>query len=170
VIDAERRQQVGAITEAIGRLGEAFRPAGSEIRLDYDPGWRGDDLAEALESGWRRDFDRGATHHGPHRADLVLYADDKPARERLSRGEQKLLAAALLLGQADILASRTLPLLLLDDLASEFDASKRHDVMAAGLRLGAQLWVTGTRAEDYLDEAAGEHAMFHVKQGEIHPV
>jgi recombinational DNA repair ATPase RecF len=33
--------------------------------------------------------------------------------------------------------------------------------------MGAQVWVTGTDARDYLDISPGEHAMFHVKQGRV---
>ncbi len=46
------------------------------------------------------DLLRGATAAGPHRGDISLLFADTPARNMLSRGEQKVLAATLLLSQA----------------------------------------------------------------------
>ena len=74
------------------------------IQIEYRPGWSGDSLGEALKRNRNRDLERGMTHAGPHRADLSLLCDGTSARAILSRGEQKLLAAALLLVQADLLA------------------------------------------------------------------
>ena len=166
-VDAARRSQTEALDQMVRGLGDAFMPAGLEVHLEYDPGWRGDSFEQALADAWRRDLDRGATNVGPHRAELHLSVGGKPARDRLSRGEQKLLAAALLLAQARILATRQIPLLLLDDLASEFDSERLAIVLEAGRAMGAQLWVTGTEAADYLAIAPGEHRRFHVKQGRI---
>ena len=92
----------------------------------------------------------------------------KLARERLSRGEQKILSAALLLSQARLMAdSGEKPLLLMDDLASEFDAKHLANVMAQGLALEAQLWVTATTLEPYAALGCDEYALFHVEQGKL---
>jgi DNA replication and repair protein RecF len=138
-IDLTRRQQVTELAEVIRSMGAAFMPAGMEVQLEYSPGWRGEDLASVLSESRSRDIERGSTLNGPHRAELQLTVDGMPARERLSRGEQKLLAAALLLGQAQILCGRQVPLLLLDDLASEFDRTRLEQVLAAGREMGAQV-------------------------------
>ena len=116
----------------------------------------------------KRDMERGATGPGPHRADIVIYVDEKPARELLSRGEQKALAAAMLLAQADMMAeSGEKPVLMLDDLDSEFDARHRDNVLSMGMQTGAQVWVTGTLAEPYLSVGREERSLFHVEQGKI---
>ena len=86
----------------------------------YQPGWRGADLHEALEASLGRDLERGNTSVGPHRADIQLKVGDRAVRDRLSRGEQKILAASMLLAQADFLASSEhVPVILLDDLVGE---------------------------------------------------
>ena len=94
-----------------------------DIAVRYQRGWSGGDYLDALRANRVRDIERGMTLSGPHRADLEFTCGDVPARSLLSRGEQKVLAAALLLTQAELLVSTgEKPVILLDDLASEFDA------------------------------------------------
>lgn len=138
-----------------------------EISLDYQRGWSGGAYLEALRLNRDRDRDRGLTLNGPHRADLSLGCGQASARAILSRGEQKVLAAALLLTQAELLAaSGEKPVLLLDDLASEFDRHHFDSVLRRTLAMGGQVWVTGTR-EQNLD---GPCTVFHVERGAVREV
>jgi len=147
---------------------KALSPDMQAVTLGYEPGWRGEDLGETLRKTMDRDLERGATGSGPHRADLVVRLDGTAARERLSRGEQKILAAALLLTQATIMKEGGAnPLLLMDDLSSEFDQAHLANVLGVATALGSQMWVTGTATGPFLEAGAEEAAMFHVKQGEI---
>ena len=78
----------------------------------------------ALEDGLERDLQLGSTQQGPHRADLKLSYDERQARKLVSRGQQKLLASAMILAAtetAQTALERPL-LLLLDDPAAELDA------------------------------------------------
>lgn len=145
------------------QLGTGLGP----VSLEYQAGWSGDDLYSVLRRSRERDRDRGQTLNGPHRADLVLTCNSAPARAVLSRGEQKVLAAALLLTQAELVAGRgEKPLLLLDDLASEFDARHYALVLDRAVASGGQVWVTGTRLYPELTPCA----TFHVEQGAVRKV
>lgn len=138
-----------------------------EISLDYQQGWSGGEYLATLRANRARDVERGQTMSGPHRADLALACGSVPARAVLSRGEQKLLAAALLLTQAELLAGLgECPVILLDDLASEFDRHHFDAVLQRALAIGGQVWVTGTRKES----PANPHAVFHVEQGMVQEV
>jgi DNA replication and repair protein RecF len=135
-----------------------------DITLEYQNGWGSGTYREALSKWRERDLDRGATGQGPHRADLVLAKGTAFARTVLSRGEQKILAAALLLAQAKFLKSQgESPVVLLDDLASEFDSKHFAKVLAKFLETDGQVWVTGTRKPEF----SGECSMFHVKHGTV---
>lgn len=167
VIDAARRQQVALLEQGLESLGAGFHPGGNQVSMAYEPGWRGAVFAEALQQNLKRDLERGATLAGPHRADLGLSVEGVAVRDRLSRGEQKLLASALLLAQGSAMKNVQPPLLLLDDLASEFDQKRLADVIRAGRDLGAQLWLTGTEVQDYLAVCPQERRVFHVEQGRV---
>lgn len=139
-----------------------------ELDVGLQQGWSGASLQDALEDGLSRDMEQGYTREGPHRADLVIKIDGKAVRDRLSRGEQKILAGSMSLAQGVVFRDAGhVPVLLLDDLASEFDKNHLGAIVDNGLALGSQLIITGTSADLYSELAASRGAMFHVKQGQI---
>jgi DNA replication and repair protein RecF len=110
------------------------------------------------------------THAGPHRADIQFRVNGKAVRDRFSRGEQKALAACLLLSQARLFAEQgRVPVILLDDLASEFDQDHLDQVISYTSELKAQVFVTGTSAAPYASFRDADTRMFHVKQGSVSP-
>jgi DNA replication and repair protein RecF len=159
-----RQAHAESVAQDIRRMLEELEAELPELALNYQPGWGAGRFAEALERGRDRDLERGQSLAGPHRADLALTCGRTPARAVLSRGEQKILASALLLTQAELLGSRgERPVLLLDDLASEFDDRHYRRVLSRALSTGDQVWVTGTR-----EQAPGEErSVFHVEQGGV---
>lgn len=167
-IDHLRQAQVKQLCEVLPAIVERLAPELPSLEIRYQPGWGGHSLADALEKSAHRDLERRTTGPGPQRADLVFLCRGQPARETLSRGEQKVVAAALLLAQADSLerAARR-PVLLLDDLASEFDERHRVNVLNMGLDSGAQVWVTGTDAGSAIASAGEGRAVFHVEHGQV---
>ncbi len=108
---------------------------------------RGLPLGE-LEARLERDLDRGATGLGPHLRDVEIRAADRELRGFGSQGEQRTAVLALLLAEADALAERrgAAPLLLLDDVLSELDSSRRRSLLA-GLPSGGQTVVSATSAD-----------------------
>jgi len=132
--------------------------------MEYHNGWGDAPYIEVLAANRERDLERGATLSGPHRMDLVIMKEQATARSMLSRGEQKLLSATLLLAQASLLSDLgEKPIILLDDLASEFDHIHFDTVLAAAMECGGQVWVTGTDTP----HLPKKKVMFHVKHGNI---
>ena len=153
----------GNIQNMLGELNSGL----PDVSLDYQRGWSGNEYLEALQLNRGRDLERGMTLSGPHRADLILNCGQAPARAILSRGEQKVLAAALLLTQAELLTTAgETPLILLDDLGSEFDRYHFTSVLQRALATGGQVWLTGTREV----QLEGPCAVFHVEQGLVREV
>ena len=124
---------------------------GGDVRLAYEQrssAAGADDLARQLESALEADLARGYTTVGPHRDDLLLARDGRSLRLYGSQGEQRLALLALLLAERDALAAARgrPPLLLLDDVMSELDASRRA-LLADELRAVGQAVVSATEAE-----------------------
>src|SRR6202012_6223986 len=64
--------------------------SGLEPELHYFKGWAQDvTLAEALVASKARDESKRLTHPGPHRADVIVRMNGRPARGVLSRGRHK---------------------------------------------------------------------------------
>lgn len=126
----ERGEALAAVrARGMARLREQFRARGAQVGLaDVDvrlyQGWdEGSSLATVLAAREHRDRRTGVTGSGPHRAELHFHMDGAQAREQISRGQQKLLLAALSLAQADVIAeiADAQALLLLDDFTAELD-------------------------------------------------
>ena len=152
----------------VARVGE--RLLGGPVEIALHRGWAVErSLAESLAASWPRDRTRGLTHSGPHRADLAVRFDGAPARDRVSRGQQKLAAAALLLGQlrCDAELESGVALLLVDDPAAELDEAHLERLLAEVSDVSAQLVVTALDPRnDALASLPAGHR-FHVEQGVV---
>jgi DNA replication and repair protein RecF len=138
------------------------------INLSYRKGWAADDLALAIQQSMPRDLERGSTGPGPHKADLYVSHHGSPAKERLSRGEQKALTAAMILAQAQLICeSGETPVLMLDDLSSELDEEHLARVINAGMELDVQIWLTGTRLTPSMKACGSNYKLFHVEHGRV---
>lgn len=149
-------------------LAVAERLLGSPVELSLSRGWSSDrSLEQAVAAAWSRDRERGLTHCGPHRADLVIRFEGSIARDRVSRGQQKLVAASLLLGQlrTDASLGSELAALLLDDPAAELDETHLGRLLAEVSDLPAQLVVTALDATNPALRVLPDGHRFHVEQG-----
>lgn len=140
---------------------------GVSVSMEYRRGWPvGIPLAEALQMTSKKDRLFGVTHMGPHRADLAIRVNDRPAQEIISRGQEKVLAAAFLLAQADFYQreSGCSCTLLVDDLAADLDADHLGRLLQRIDEVGAQVIMSAIESLPALNATAD--AMFHVKQGD----
>ncbi len=157
--DAELLRYGAELAEARGRYVErlsepAYRISrallGGELRLSYRCGWNRElSFAEALAQSWILDSERRATQCGPHRADLVVQLDGVGVRDHVSRGQQKLLAAALLIAQISLFPAEAAvqPTLLLDDPAAELDSERLRRLILEVGGARRQLVVTTLQAD-----------------------
>jgi DNA replication and repair protein RecF len=145
--------------------------SGLEPELHYFRGWAQDvSLAEALVASKTRDESKRITQPGPHRADVILRMNGRPAREVLSRGQQKLIAVAMTLAQLNLLQEVTeaTPTLLLDDPAAELDGAHLRRFIEQVMRLRTQLVLTSLHSESHL--FGTPNRVFHVEQGRVESV
>ena len=138
-----RRDAIGMLAAGFAeRAGELGLPAAA---LDYtgEP-----PTAAALEARLERDLERGVTGAGPHLDDITIRSGERELRTFGSQGEQRLAVLSLLLAEAEVIAEQrgTPPLVLLDDVLSELDASRRRTLAERIGRVG-QAIVTATGAE-----------------------
>jgi DNA replication and repair protein RecF len=103
----------------------------ASVAVEYRRSWEGD-LQTALGASRADDLRRGVNTVGPHRDDLVVQLDGRPARTHASQGEQRCLALALRLSLHAIVRERTTlrPTLLLDDVFSELDPARSRALVA----------------------------------------
>ena len=166
-----RQLYLEALQPYVAGLAHDLAPALGRLTLEYQPGWRRDQLslADALLVARDRDQVSGHTSVGPHRADWRLEFTGIPGREALSRGQAKLTALSALLGQAEHHAQvrGEWPVVALDDLASELDRAHQRRVLERLIASGAQVLISGTEVPAGLFELSTPYRRFHVEQGMV---
>lgn len=146
-LSADRARAVDLLADRFATLAtELGLRGGAQLRLR--PRSRAENVEQFLaELDARRDADlaRAFTTHGPHRDELLLQRDGRDLRTYGSQGEQRLALLSLLLAERDALAAERdeVPLLLLDDVASELDGARRERLVDE-LRRGGQAILTAT--------------------------
>lgn len=168
-MDASRKAYLDKLLPAL-RVRIADLVGLETLVWDYRSGWsRKLDYARALDESIDGDRRQGFTRAGPHRADLLPMLDGQPAHERVSRGQQKQIAIALMLAQAAIYQEYTgrSCIFLVDDLASELDDRHRDKVVGYLRELGAQVFLTAIDPSAIDVAAWPEQAAFHVEHGEV---
>lgn len=111
---------------------------------------------ELLENAAENDIRRGTTSIGPHRDDIDLRLDVgsgfHPARYTASQGQARSFALALVLAAVEHLAKLLgePPIVLLDDVESEFDSMRRHALHTILSGLESQVIVTATEPSEEL--------------------
>ena len=136
-----RRHEVVRELKALAKeLHGHLTDAQEELDADYLPsipleGVERDDIERAfraaLEAGWDRDMALGSSQWGPHRDDLRLVLGGLEAATYASRGQARTLAVTLKLTEGALLARERgeSPILLLDDVLSELDVSRRQRLL-----------------------------------------
>ncbi len=126
---------------------------------------------EELEKVKNYELQRGMTLIGPHRDDLRLTINhDIDLRNFGSQGQQRTAALALKLGLVEKIkeARGMYPLILLDDVMSEFDDHRKQHLLQL-LFSSSQTFLTSTSKRDFPIQGQ-QRNFFTVNQGEVHYV
>jgi DNA replication and repair protein RecF len=166
LVTTARSDYVALLGEQAAVIGRNL--LGMELSLGYRPGWSRDlGFAEALQQSWTGDQESAATQVGPHRAELSIRLNGQSVKDRISRGQQKLLAAALLMAQLKLFPedAAVQPSLLLDDPAAELDDERLAGLISEVSTHSVQLIVTTLHGEFPAFGTPGRR--FRVEAGQI---
>lgn len=125
------------------------------VQLTYESTVPGEDYRNnalrLLQQNTQHDADRGFTTVGPHRDELIVRLDGATAATSASRGEMRSLLLALKIIELRMLHEHfeVAPLLLLDDVFSELDTSRRQAL--AQLAQDYQTLITTTDADSIVE-------------------
>lgn len=167
----EARKQLVPRISPLARL--AFRRISAdtdELSLEYQPTFEGD-FAVAVAASRARERSYRTTLMGPHRDELVLRVNGRPAAPFTSEGQKRTLAIALKMAQAEYLAGRhgSPPILLIDDVMGELDAHRRSGflpLLHQAHQAGGQVFMTCTE-ESWPQDLGRELIRWEVMQGTL---
>jgi len=180
---AEHGARIGQIranaTEALAREAEPAwrRLVASDLSLamGYQPGGDLDPARFRAELEARRATDRRrrAATFGPHKDDLELIVDGRPARKHASQGQHRILTLTLKLAELAAIreARGAHPILLLDDVSSELDPTRIGAVYEFLNGSLSQVFVTTTRPELFHTPGAraAERHDYRLQAGALSP-
>lgn len=166
-----RQRYLTALNEQLNEYCQRFLP---KINFEFKlmPGWseRFASFEEALAERVELDLRQGFTSVGPSKAEWQIRADGADARERLSRGQLKLLMAALRFVQGEHYrqVTGTSCIYLIDDLPAELDVDNQAKLCQAILDTQSQVFVTAIDKNNILSHfRRAETRLFHVEHGAI---
>ncbi len=159
-IITRRRAFVDALAPRVAEIFSQLTRAGKSLQIVYRPaiaerggpsvldGPRAIEAAlrEQLAADHRRDHARGATSAGPHTDELELVLDGRDAQKYASQGQLRAIVLSLKIGEIEHLSERLAetPILLLDDVSSELDATRNGQLFEYLDERPGQVFITTT--------------------------
>jgi DNA replication and repair protein RecF len=140
-----------------------------DISAELHAGWPEEQgYLATLERQLERDRRMGTTVDGAHRAELRLRLDQHQVKNRISRGQQKLLIAALILAQSRLIHQHSgrAPILLVDDFSAELASGFQAALAGLFAAYPGQVIITAFERVPALESFA-DLAMFHVEHGQV---
>lgn len=128
----ERHRMLAQINQRLAAIYSELAQRPTDITASYsnatEPGQYASYLLKKLEKHRELDMARGFTGAGPHREDMVVQLHGQLLTHVASRGEARTALLALKIIELHILEQfrDERPLLLLDDVFSELDGTRRH--------------------------------------------
>lgn len=147
----QRNNLISAINQQIVGIYKGLSDKDESISVEYVSTSKNDDtrssLLDQLQKNLEKDALRGVTTTGPHRDDFRVIIGGSLASQTASRGETRTLVLALKIIELKEIEqkSNTKPLLLLDDVFSELDETRRRALTK--YLSGYQTIITTTNAD-----------------------
>jgi DNA replication and repair protein RecF len=165
-----RRELLPRLAPLAAAAHRRIASAGEELALVYRPSVKQDFTVELAQSR-RRERANRVTLVGPHRDDLDLLVDERPALQFASEGQKRTIAIALKMAQAEYVARvhGVAPVLLIDDVMGELDVKRRSGFLPLLSSVGesqGQVFMTCTE-ENWPRELGAELQRWEVRQGNL---
>lgn len=170
----KRDQFVKELIPVFQTIYQAISENKEQVELNYISHAQRGPLLDVIQRDRFKDRAVGYSLHGVHRDDISMLLGGYQIRREGSQGQNKTFVLALKLAQFDFLrrtASRTTPLLLLDDIFDKLDARRVEQIvkLVSGSNYG-QIFVTDTN-RDHLDKilrgSSFDYKLFDVENGVI---
>ena len=121
---------------------------------------------EHLEQRREKEMARGTTLLGPHRDDLQFFINGTNVQQYGSQGQQRTTALSLKLAEIELIHEEIgeYPILLLDDVLSELDATRQSHLLDT-IQGKVQTFVTATGVEGLYHQTLKHASIYRVQSG-----
>jgi DNA replication and repair protein RecF len=182
IVLGQRLNMMAGLNAVVGERFRQLSGSHQHLEVSYRPTsvstsyGSGETSLKDLETAFRvrlgevatRELEQAVSLVGPHRDDFGFLLDGMDVGTYGSRGQQRLVVLALKLAEVDFMQAETAerPILLLDDVLSELDPSRRAFVLEQIVGQGQTL-ITTTNLDDLLPGFRARTAQFRVAAGTV---
>ena len=165
----QRQAYIARLNAAAGETHREISDGRERLEIRYAPSVRhGDEVQEnldALFAARENDLRRMTTSVGAHRDAVLMLIGDRDVRAFGSQGQQRTAALAMRLAELRVMGEvmEEPPMLMLDDVMSELDPSRRRQLV--GHLKGIQTFITCTDVDDLAGAEVGR--IWRVKEGRL---
>lgn len=176
---ARRRLFIDRLSQLAEEVHRILSDETDILKILYQPSFPIDDLTsdhaiearygEALEMSARDELARGTTLRGPQRDDVLFTVNGQDCRFFGSQGQQRTVALALKLAERQLIEELVgePPLLLLDDVLSDLDDTRRRLLFDLTAHTGSQTFLSCTNLRAFSKDLLQNAAAFRVDHGEV---
>ena len=163
----DRNNFINMINEIIFDIHKKLTSGKENLVVRYDKDVEEDNFLNELSDKRQLDIRYQSTQIGPHRDDLTFYINDMDVKKFGSQGQQRTVALSLKLAEIELVKKiiNDNPILLLDDVMSELDSTRR-DALLSYIN-DIQTIITCTGYDDFIKERLSIDRIYHVSQGTI---
>jgi len=167
----QRQLMVAELNDLVQPIHHQLTAGGEQLKISYIPSVGKGDFMDRLIEVRKREIAQGMTLVGPHRDDLGFFVHGIDMNVFGSRGQQRTIALSLKLAEARFLHSKIgeHPILLLDDVLSELDSTRRHQLLES-ISSYEQVVITATDLDRFAPGFLAQAALFQVSEGRIEPL
>lgn len=166
----EREHFIDMLNEIIFEIHEKLTSKKEELKLIYDKNVSKN--AFSLELCEKRQIDKRmlSTQVGPHRDDITFLVNGMDVRKFGSQGQQRTVALSLKLAEIELVKKiiKDNPILLLDDVMSELDATRR-DALLSSIQ-DIQTVISCTGYDDFIKERISIDKIYKVTAGTVEEI
>ncbi len=161
----ERNNFISMLNDIIKDIHNKLTSGKEKIDLKYEPNVEIEDFSNVLLQKREADIKNGSTLSGPQRDDFGIIINDKDVRLFGSQGQQRTAALSLKLAEIELVKKiiNDTPVLLLDDVMSELDSTRRNALLET--IKGIQTVITCTGYDDFIRERISIDKIYRIENG-----
>ena len=131
-----------------------------------------ENIKKALEDAYNNHLEKEirlkSTLYGPHRDDFTFNIENNNLREFGSQGQQKMAIITIKLSEIEVFKNfkQTSPIILLDDVFSDLDNTKKNNLLKH-INKDMQVIITTTDLDSIDEKLLSKAKLIHIKNGKI---
>lgn len=167
IIIKEREKFIKELEKKTIKIHERLTKEKEKININYEKNIEENDFLEVINKEMEREEKVGYSLKGPHKDDISFFINGKDIKKYGSQGQQRLLTLSLKLAEVEIAKEEIgeNPIILLDDVFSELDNSRRKALFEEIKNI--QVLMTDTEIDNEIVKEQEKVNIYNICEGKV---